>query len=161
MTDALERPPVSASGRGKKAAFVAALVAGATVAEAAAAVGRSERTGRRWLADDAELRSAVNRATDSIMREMVVSALGRCQRSLATIEAIAGDPDAADYVRLSAAKALASYGLRLLELAGMADRLETIERTLEIQVVRVPYGKAADHGRYETADRADRKALGE
>jgi len=161
VSDALERPHVAAGGRGKKAAFVAALVAGATVAEAAAAVGRSERTGRRWLADDAELRAAVNTATDSILRELVVSALGRCQRSMAAIEAIRDNPEAADYVRLGAAKALADYGLRLIELVGMSDRLETIERTLEIQVVRVPYGKAADHGRYETADRADRKALGE
>ena len=151
---------MSASGRAKRARFVAALVAGATVAEAAASVGRSERTGRRWLASDAELRAAVNAATDSILRELVVSSLGRCQRSMVTIEAIRDDPEAADYVRLGAAKALADYALRLLELAGMADRLETIEQALEIRVIRVPYG-GASYGRDETADRADRKALGE
>jgi len=135
------RPPVAASGRAKKARFVAALVAGATVAEAAASVGRSERTGRRWLASDAELRAAVNTATDSILRELVVSSLGRCQRSMVTIEAIRDDPDVAPYVRLGAAKALAEYGLRLIELVGMVDRLAAIEQELEVRVIRMEWGE--------------------
>jgi len=139
--DAIGRPKSAAGGRGKKAAFVSALVAGATVAEAAAAVGRSERTGRRWLADDAELRAAVNTATDSILRELVVGSLGRCQRSMAAIEAIRDNPEAADYVRLGAAKALADYGLRLLELVGMSDRLQAIERELEVRVIRMEWGE--------------------
>jgi len=93
------------------------------------------------LASDAELRAAVNTATDSILRELVVSSLGRCQRSMVTIEAIRDDPDVAPYVRLGAAKALAEYGLRLIELVGMVDRLAAIEQELEVRVIRMEWGE--------------------
>ena len=114
----------------KKQRFVAALVGGASVAEAAALVGRCQRTAERWLSSDTEVREAVKGEQTRLLRRLSLASLGAAQDSIKVLAAIRDDTATAPYVRVTAAKALLDAGLRLAELVSLNDRVSAIETTL-------------------------------
>ena len=123
---------MSGSVRLKKGSFVLALVSGASVAEAAASVGRCERTGARWLASDDLVQTAIAEAQDSLLRELAMGCLGAARDSIGVLESVRDDPTTAPYVKVSAAKTLLDAGLRLAELVSLSARVSSIEQALAL-----------------------------
>lgn len=111
---------------GPQGVFVAALVGGSTVPEAAAAAEVSERTGRRWLVESVAVRDVV--------REAVANAIADVSRALArdameardVLVAAMRDPQASPAARVRAATLVLDRALqwRAAGLGELADLLQ-------------------------------------
>lgn len=119
------------AGRGRADAdyaLAAALAAGRTVRDAAAAAGVGERTAFRRLTDPAFAgRVAVLRA------DMVRAAAGRLADGMAgaadVLRGLLADPDS--HVRHKAAVKVLEVGAKLVELADLGRRIDDLERQLD------------------------------
>ena len=98
--------------------------------EAAAKAGCTKRTLINYLKDP-EFRSRYEKAHS----DLVTAATQQIQRSLApaisTLKNIAEDKTAGTNARVSAAKGLLEYGIRLAELNDVYRRIEDLENSLE------------------------------
>jgi hypothetical protein len=107
--------------------LAAALAAGKTARDAAAAVGVAERTVFRRLADD-----PFRRRVSELRAGMVAAAAGRLADSMAAasdvLRALLADPD--PDVRHRAAVKVIELGARLTELAELVRRVDDLERRL-------------------------------
>jgi hypothetical protein len=115
---------VAACGRKSDVALAAALAAGKTVADAAAAAHVSERTAYRRLADPG-FRCRVT----ELRAGMVERALGRTADGMASAartlrRLLRSDSDS---VRLGAARALLELGVKLRETVDLEQRLAALE----------------------------------
>lgn len=110
----------------KQAKFAAALVRGATIRQAGAEAGVSERTGYTWAALPAvqeELRMAARSSLQVALRQLqqaTPSAVETLQAQLTDAE-----PSA---VRVSAAKTIIEFAIQLARMDQLAARLEELEQ---------------------------------
>ena len=113
---------------------VALIVAGHAPEDAAATLGISMRTLRRYLASDeiaAELRAAFRERLTTLLR----ASLGAAPEALRTLREVARDRTAPEHARVAAARAVLEHALRLYETTEIDDRLEQVERRLDEQEV--------------------------
>lgn len=111
---------------GKKQKFVEKLLAGADVQQAADAVERTERTGYRWLKEDA-VQSALHRGQDAMFDELVTNLFSTAALANGRLRRILMDADVPDYVAVQAAKAALSTLVRLHEYSTLLRRIEALE----------------------------------
>ncbi len=113
----------------KKEKALAALLSSATREEAAEKAGCTTRTLINYLKDPEFLQRYERAHSD-----LVTVATQQIQRSLApaisTLQSIAEDENAGLNARVSAAKGLLEYGIRLAELNDIYRRLEELEGRL-------------------------------
>jgi hypothetical protein len=111
----------------KKVALALALASGATAPQAAEQTGVSLRTVHRKLANP-----AFRRLVSRLRGEMLAAALGRMAENMTraadTVAALLDVEDPA--IRLRAARALLSLGLRLRDSVDLGDRVRELEREL-------------------------------
>ncbi len=110
----------------RKEKALAALLSSTTREEAAAKAGCSKRTLINYLKDP-EFQQRYEKAHS----DLVTAATQQIQRSLApaisTLQSIAEDESAGLNARVSAAKGLLEYGIRLAELNDVYHRIEELE----------------------------------
>lgn len=107
------------------AAFLAALAAGSTVAEAAEACGVSERTAYRWLTVE-----GVKKALNQLRAGMTSGALGILTSHLTEAaetltNLLTSDSES---VRLQASRAIFQTTLEIRQTVDMEDRIAELER---------------------------------
>jgi predicted transcriptional regulator len=109
---------------------VALVAAGRTPDEAAALLGVSVRTVRRYLSSDevaAELRTAYRQRIAELFRETISAA----PDAIRTLREITKDRSAAEHARVTAARAIMDHCQRLYDEVYVDERLDTIERRLD------------------------------
>jgi hypothetical protein len=109
--------------------LVAELLAGKTVAEAAAAAGESDRNARRRLADET-FRAQLDEGRREIVAAVVARLAGAADRAVSTLVELLSEPTPAA-VRRNAAKDLLAHLAELGETQDVARRLAALEETLE------------------------------
>ena len=107
--------------------FVAAMLTARTVADAAQAVGVTERTGYKYLANPA-VKRAFSAALDDAMAEATRRAVAAMTEALVTLEAIHQDGAAPAGARVSAARAILDAGPKLREALELAERVTALEK---------------------------------
>lgn len=113
----------------RKKRFVETLLAGLDVEEAAVEVGRSPRTGRRWLRDPS-IQKALSQAQAERLRLLSTAVMQVAGKGLGVLEEVLDDPAAPAYVRVAAAKAVLDCAMRLYEFANLSERIEALEEQL-------------------------------
>ena len=131
----------------RRAAFVAALVAGMTQAEAAESIGVRPRTCRRWFADPV-VRAAVRQAQDDALGEVTRRMNAGSQDALRVLREVMQDGDMPPSVRVRAAQVWLDTAFRARELLELADRVAGLEQQLEALENEQP---TAATGRYRGA----------
>lgn len=109
--------------------FVAAMLTARTVREAAAAVGVTERTGLKYLANPA-VKRALGQALDDALGQATRQVVKAMTGALDTLEEIHQDPDAPTGARVSAARAILDAGPKLREALDLAERVTALEQSL-------------------------------
>lgn len=108
---------------------IAALLIYPTREEAARAAGLSSKTIRRYW-DDPEFKAEYQRA----FSELVEGATRQAQRNLEpavnTLQEIMQDKEQNGQIRVSAARSLLEYSLKLSERVDILERLDTLEATI-------------------------------
>jgi hypothetical protein len=124
------RPATPRTGRprpGARDLVAAALAAGQTARDAAAAGGVHERTVWKWLGD-----SCFKARVDALRAGAVATALSRLSSAMTTaadvLRDLLGSRD--EHVRFKAARAVVELGVRLDEHAELKQRIEELERKL-------------------------------
>lgn len=102
------------------------LAEGVPPSEAAARLGISDRTARRYLTSPGA-REALRRLQDERLRQLAAQALASAGAALQTLRDIAEDPAAHPQARVAAAGRLLDAALRLVEAADLAGRVEALE----------------------------------
>lgn len=114
--------------------LVAALAAGQSYADAAAAAGVSKRTARRRMTES-DFRAEV----DALRADMFARAVGRMaglvDEAAETLRDVMRDPEAPAGARVSAARAVLQLG------ADLRERLELVERIEALEAATVPNGR--------------------
>lgn len=108
--------------------LVAALAAGATQDEAGALIGRSGRTVRRRLADDPDLRAAVQAERDAHACRIADLLVAQAAQAVASLSRII--TDGADRDVVGACRVMLSEARQHREAAYVADRLAHVETLL-------------------------------
>lgn len=112
-------------------AAVAALAAGATAKDAAAAAGISERTIHRRLDDPAFL-AVVGRARATLFAAALGALAREAAASVDLLAAVRDDSDAPPNVRRQAARDILTVGDQLRATTDLAERLAAVEIALGI-----------------------------
>lgn len=109
--------------------FLAALVSGRTVAEAAEAAGISRRTAFRRLADP-DVQRQIDELRASTIEHATARLLGLVDLAANTLAAVMSDDGAAASPRVSAARAVFIEVLHLREAGEVESRLTEVERLI-------------------------------
>ncbi len=112
---------------GKKKKALEALMICSTRKAAAERAGIDEKTLRAYLRND-EFAAAYNEAFSNIVEEATRQAQQSLSPALDTLREICGDKDAGHAARISAARSLLEYALKLGEQKDLADRVAELER---------------------------------
>ena len=111
----------------KKTRAIAAMLTTSTVADAAAAAGVGHRTLARWLADDPEFRSALQRAEGLAIDAAVRRLVGLQDAAVDVFDDVLSNSSISPTVRLRAASSVIDYLLKLRELRNLEERLAALE----------------------------------
>lgn len=115
----------------REARFVAALLGGSTMAEAAAEVGIGKRQANRWMAERANVRDAYNRARNVGLKIAAERLASVADEAITVLQVLLQDDKPT--VRMRAADALlrhaGSFGDRI-SAAEIEERLERIEEQM-------------------------------
>ena len=125
------------AGSGRKSAdeaLVAALAGGATVRDAAAQAGVSERTAFRRLADVA-FRRRVSEARAGLVERAAGKLADAATEAVDTLRALL---KARDTVRLGSARSILELGTKLREAVELEQRLQALEERLLEQEGKPP-----------------------
>jgi hypothetical protein len=102
------------------------LLSGDGIADAALAVGRSERTVRRWLAD-AALQTRLSECQAERFKLLGAALVGQAQKAVGVLGAVLDDDKAPVYARVGAAKAVLDAALKVAELVELESRIAALE----------------------------------
>ncbi len=108
---------------------LAALLTHATKKEAAEAAGIDPRTMRRYF-DDADFRRAYKKAFGSMVEDAARQAQQSIAPALATLREIVEDGEADAQPRISAARSLLEFSVKMTEQLDILDRLTELEATV-------------------------------
>ena len=109
---------------------IAALLATSTREEAAEKLGINSRTIRRYF-DDPEFLELYNEAAKAIISTSTEQIQKIHSPAISTLKAIVEDEDANIHARVSAARSLLEYGIRLTEINDIGKRLDALEKLME------------------------------
>lgn len=111
---------------------ILALMAQPSITAAAAAAGISERTIRRWQADDSEFVAALDRARSLAFDEGLGLIKGLTTKAVMTLQALL---DQTEYptARLGAARALLDLAISQHQIQPLLSRLADVERQLDVK----------------------------
>lgn len=113
----------------KQQKAIAALLTHDTKKAAAEAAGVDPRTLRRYF-EDAEFRKAYKEAFSGLVEDSTRQAQQSIAPALQVLREIAGNRKETGQVRVSAARSLLEYSLRLTEQLDLLQRLEEMERVV-------------------------------
>ena len=111
----------------KQQRAISALLASKTMGEAAQSAGVGERTLYTWLTLPA-FRAALSAAEGELIDQAVRRLLRLQDLSIDTIEAVLGDMDASQAVRLRASQLVLEITLKLREQRDVEQRLSALEQ---------------------------------
>ncbi len=112
---------------------IAALLATNTVAAAAEAAGVGYTSLRRWLKEDNDFRREYERELAGLVTDAAARAKQSMAPALSVLREIVEDEEGPAAVRVSAARSLLEYAVKLAELTDVLSRLDELERRLEEQ----------------------------
>ena len=115
---------------GKKQKALEALLVCKTRQEAAAMAGINRKTLWAYMRDD-EFMTAYNERFTELLQEATQQARQYLSPALETLNEIRGNKDASETARISAARSLLEYALRLGDQADLAARIADLERESE------------------------------
>ena len=115
---------------GKKKKALEALLVCKTRQEAAAMAGVDRKTLWAYMRDE-EFIAAYNERFTELLQEATQQARQYRSPALETLNEIRGNKDASETARISAARSLLEYGLRLGDQADLAARIADLERESE------------------------------
>ncbi len=110
----------------KKTQALAALIANPTIRDAAAAAGIDESTLRRYMKDGA-FKAAYNRALDELLSDACRAAHNSLCAALEVLKGICLNTEETAQVRVSAARSLLDYALKLREATTVDERISALE----------------------------------
>lgn len=108
---------------------LAALLTSPTKKAAAEKAGINERTLRDYF-KDSEFLEEYNRAFAGVVQDATRAAQQTLQPAISTLKEILEDGDETGQVRVSAARSVLEYGMKLTEQADILARLDDLERQL-------------------------------
>jgi phage terminase small subunit len=109
--------------------FVAAMLTARTVREAAEAVGVTERTGLKYLANPT-VKRALSHGLDQAMGQATREVVKAMTGALDTLREVHEDPESPTGARVSAARAILDAGPKLREALELAERVAALEQSL-------------------------------
>lgn len=109
---------------------LAALLTSPSKAAAAKAAGIAPRTLRDYLADP-EFQAAYRDAFGNMVEDATRQAQQAISPALSTLREIVEDKDEDAQARISAARAILSHGLKLIETTDILNRLQELETAME------------------------------
>lgn len=110
---------------------VTALMTNPTIRAAAAECGIAEKTLHAWLNEE-DFASKVKAAQEEVTRQAIGRILLSIGRSIETLEEIMQDATNNASPRVAAARTLLDYGFKVYELQTVQQRLEALERRLNV-----------------------------
>lgn len=113
----------------KQNKVLAALLTAPSKAAAAQAAGISPRTLRDYLADPT-FRQEYQKAFAGLVEDATRQAQQAIAPALSTLREIVEDTDESAQARISAARNILEYGMRLTEQTDILERLDELERSL-------------------------------
>jgi len=113
----------------RKKAFIAAITAGMTQKEAAAAIGISLRTAGRYMADPM-VRAALSEAQDAAFGQVTVRMASGSNEALTVLQAVMRDRTISPSVRVRAAQIWLEHCQRFRELNDLANRVAMLEQKI-------------------------------
>lgn len=116
----------------RQARFCTALLEARTIREAAKMAGIGEATAWRYLASP-RVRQTLSERQGAMLAQASAALVADMAEARKTLRSIMGDATAAPGVRVAAARAVLEAGLRLFELASLAERVAELERRLEVR----------------------------
>lgn len=119
------------AGKTSREAAVNALIAQPTIRGAAAACGIAEKTLHAWLKEE-DFAKKVREAQQEISRATMGRLLSSIGLAIDTLAEIAGDQAQAPGPRVTASKAILDHSLKIYELEAVQERLEALERRLNV-----------------------------
>ena len=108
---------------------IAALLSTNTREEAAEKLGINSRTIRRYFTDP-EFLERYNEATKGIINNSTEQIQQTLSPAITTLKAIVEDDSANIHARVSAARSLLEYGIRLTEINDIGARLDKLEEAI-------------------------------
>jgi len=107
--------------------FIVALLASATVRDAAAEAGVSESTAWRYLAAE-PVRSELARRQGALLTRLSANLAADCEKARRVLVDAIENPQTRDHLRIRAAEAVLSHSLRMAQFAALEDRVSELER---------------------------------
>lgn len=117
------------TGKQKKA--LAALVRAPTREQAAREAGCSTSSIRRWMSQDPAFREAYKEAFSEMMTEATRETQRSMSPAITTLKEIVENEDQSATARISAARSILEYGMRMTEQLDVLDRLDALEAAIE------------------------------
>ena len=117
------------TARQKKA--IAELVRSPTIEAAAEAAGVGYSTLRHWIKEDEPFQKEYQAALVELISDATAQAKKNLSPALSTLREIMEDREIPASSRISAARALLDYGLKLTEIMDVLPRLEALERNIQ------------------------------
>ena len=115
----------------KQQKALAALVRAPTLEAAATAAGVGYSTLRRWLKEDEVFRRAYSEAVAELLEDASIQAKRSLSQALDVLQEVMTDGDENAQARITAARSMLEYGLKLHDAAEVEKRLQELERMLK------------------------------
>ena len=110
----------------QRQAVLDALIAGASIKQAATAGQVSGKTVYRWL-DEPEFSAQLTEAQRAVTKRVTWAAISRAERAACVLDEVMCNEEAAPGARVSAARALLDYAFKAIETEEIITRLEALE----------------------------------
>ena len=114
----------------QRQAVLDALIAGATVKQAAAAGQVSEKTVRRWL-DDEEFSAQLAAAQKEVTKRLTRAIISRAERAVCVLDVVMTDTANPPTARVTAANSILNHASKATETTEILTRIEALEKLNE------------------------------
>ena len=111
----------------QRQATLDALIAGATVKQAAEAAGISQKTVRRWL-EEPEFAAEVTEARRAITGDIIIAVKSKAVQATAVLGEIMDNQKASPCARVQAAKTVLDTAFKAIETGEIVERIEELEQ---------------------------------
>ncbi len=115
----------------KQARGLAALLSSNSITEAAKVSGTSETTLRRWLREDAEFVEAYNTQLRTMLEDASRVGQVRSAEAMGVFAEVMGDTTINSQTRITAARSLLEFTLKLVEFTELKTQMEELERRIK------------------------------
>ncbi|MCD8354927.1 MAG: hypothetical protein LUC47_11560 [Clostridiales bacterium] len=115
----------------KQAHGLAALLSSNSITEAAKVSGTSETTLRRWLREDAEFIEAYNTQLRTMLEDASRVGQVRSAEAMKCFVDVMGDDAINPQTRITAARSLLEFTLKLTEFTELKTQMEELERRIK------------------------------